>query len=268
MKALSLLMIFALGARAQETAIQQRGRKVVDTALEALGGAQFLAVTSRTEQGRLYSFHNDRTTGAARAKLYTAYISRPEGAAAGFFGQRERQSFLSKKDKEERAVIFNELEAYDLGYRGATPIAKDVYDRYRDSALRNIFYILKYRRNEKGMIFEYRETTTLNNLPVEVVDITDDENRVVKVYFHMSTHLPLRQVYERRNPETRELNEEISMFTKYRDVGGGVKWPFNITRHRNGEKIFELFSESVKINEAMNDSQFKLPTGITIIKPR
>ena len=268
MKALHLLMIFALGALAQETAIQQRGRKVVDTALEAMGGAQFLAVTSRTEQGRLYSFHNDRTTGAARAKLYTAYISRPEGAAAGFFGQRERQSFLSKKDKEERAVIFNELEAFDLGYRGATPIAKDVYDRYRDSALRNIFYILKHRRNEKGMIFEYRETTTLNNLPVEVVDITDDENRVVKVYFHLSTHLPLRQVYERRNPETRELNEEISMFTKYREVGGGVKWPFNITRLRNGEKIFELFSESVKINEPINDSQFKLPTGITIIKPR
>ena len=26
-------------------------------------------------------------------------------------------------------------------------------------------------------------------------------------------------------------------------------WPFSMVRHRNGEKIFELFSDSVKINQ-------------------
>ena len=266
MKAACFLLIFSFSLSAEETAIQKRGRAIVESALAALGGPAFLSMNDRTEEGRLYSFHREKVSGAARAALFTHYLQNPQPTTIGFFGLRERQSFLDKKLKEERAILFTELDGYDLNYRGATPITKVIYDRYRDSTLRNIFYILRQRRQEKGMIFEFRETSTLDNLPVEVVDITDDENRVIKVYFHLSSHLPVRQIYNRRNLETREVNEEISMFSKYRDVGGGVMWPFSIVRHRNGEKIFELFSDSVKINQKIAESQFMLPAGAKVLK--
>jgi hypothetical protein len=266
MKAAWFVLLFTLGLSAEETAIQKRGRAIVESALTALGGEAFLAINNRVEEGRLYSFHRERVSGAARAALYTQYLPHPNGVGAAFFGLRERQSFRDKKQKEERAILFNELEGFDLNYRGATPITKEIYDRYRNSTLRNIFYILRQRRNEKGMIFEFRETSTLDNLPVEVVDITDDENRVVKVFFQLSNHLPARQIYNRRDPETREVIEEISLFSKYRDVGGGVMWPFSMVRHRNGEKIFELFSESVKINQKMDDGLFTLPVGVKVLK--
>ena len=50
-----------------------------------------------------------------------------------------------------------------------------------------------------------------------------------------------------------------------RDVGGGVMWPFTIQRERNGEKIFEIFSESVKINQDLKDNMFTLPANMKII---
>ena len=48
------------------------------------------------------------------------------------------------------------------------------------------------------------------------------------------------------------------MFTKFRDVGGGVQWPYNILAERNGEKVFEIFSDSVEINQGLSDNFFTL----------
>jgi len=100
---------------------------------------------------------------------------------------------------------------------------------------------------------------------VEIVDITDNDNRVVTVYFHTSTKLPLRQVTERRDPKTNERNDEVTVYSKYRDVGGGVMWPFAIQRERNGEKIFSMFAESVKINRDLTDNMFTLPSNMKVL---
>ena len=81
------------------------------------------------------------------------------------------------------------------------------------------------------------------------------------------TKLPLRQVFYRRDPVTKYKDEEITLFSKYRDVGNGVQWPFAIERERNGEKVFEIFSDSVTINSPkVPDSLFALPSSIKILK--
>jgi hypothetical protein len=92
-----------------------------------------------------------------------------------------------------------------------------------------------------------------------MVDITDSENRVVTVYFHQSTHLPLRESYSRKNPETKEQDQEVTLFSRYRDSGDGVQWPHQIRRERNGEKTYEIFSESVTVNKDLTDDLFTLP---------
>jgi len=78
--------------------------------------------------------------------------------------------------------------------------------------------------------------------------------------------LPMRQVYDRRDPETKERIEEVTLFTKFRDVGGGVQWPFHMLRERNGEKIFEIFSESVSVNDDLDDSMFSLPKNVKVLE--
>jgi len=162
-------------------------------------------------------------------------------------------------------VMLNEKEAFELTYRGATPLPPEQYERFRESTLRNIFYILRMRIGEPGMIFESRGSDVIDNQPVEIVDITDSENRVVTVQFQSSTKLPVRQTTERRDPKTKDRIEEITLFTKFRDVGGGVMWPFTIQRERNGEKIFVIYSESVTINQGLTDNLFTLSTGVKIL---
>ena len=79
--------------------------------------------------------------------------------------------------------------------------------------------------------------------------------------------LPVRQSTFRRDRLTNLKVEEVTLFSKYRDVGQGVMWPYDIQRQRDGEKIFEIFSESVTINQDLKDELFTLPANLKILKP-
>lgn len=237
-----------------------RGKRVIAECLEALGGKAFQSMQDRVETGRAYSFYNEKLTGLAKAKIYTRHLDQ---AAPGEIPVRERQAF--GKD-EDSAVLFLGKEGWDLTFRGARPLPDPQMVRYQESYIHNFLLILRHRYQEPGLIFESQGSEVLVNEPVEVVDITDSDNRVTTVYLHYSTKFPLRQRFYRRDPLTKERHEEISEFSKFRDIGGGVKWPFAIRRERDKEKLFELYSEHVVANQGLADSLFTLPPGVKILK--
>jgi hypothetical protein len=259
MKFVGLVLLLGAALLHAETSIE-RGKKAIDQTIAALGGEKFLSMQDRVEDGRAYSFYREQLTGLSRAKVYTRYLKNP--APPGQVAQRERQAF--GKD-EDYLVLFLEDKGYQVTFRGAKPLLPDRWQRYVESTRRNIFYLLRQRLHEPGLIFEHRGSSVWQNTPVELVDITDAENDVVTVYLHRTTKLPLRQVYVRRDPKTKARDEYSTIFSKYRDVGDGVQWPFNILSERNGEKTFEMFSDSVAVNQELNDSLFLLNTSTKVL---
>jgi len=260
MKRIILLLSVALSLAAETS--QERAKRVVNECVAALGGDRFQNMINRVESGRAYSFYRERLTGLSIAKIYTRYDSSITGTAHNL-AQRERDNYGKKEDY---GVLFTGDEAWDITFRGARPLPADRFARYKETTLHDIFYILRIRLNEPGWIFESKGADVIENSPVEIVDLTDADNRTTTVYFHQITKLPVRQVFYRRDPVTKDRNEEVTNYNKYRDVGG-VEWPFAIERERNGEKIYQIFSESVEINnnKVLNDL-FVLPSGITVLK--
>ena len=245
-----------------ETA-QEKGKRIVNECLDALGGDRYLKMENREETGRAYSFYREQLSGLSIAKIYTRYYAGAQNTAHEL-AQRERENFGKKEDY---GVLFTEKEAWDITYRGARPIPSDRFERYKETTLRDIFYILRVRLHEPGMIFEARGSDVIENSPVEIVDITDADNQTTTVYFHQITKLPVRQVFFRRDEVTKDRNEEVTRYTKYRDAGGG-QWPFAIQRDRNGEKIYEIFSDSVKVdNPKEPESLYSLPSTLKLLKP-
>jgi hypothetical protein len=254
---LGLLLCALPPVRAAETH-EQRGKRVIDEAIEALGGQAFLHMEDRVESGRAYSFYREQISGLSVATIYTRYIV----PAPGKIGLREREAF--GKDQSS-ADLFTEEGAWEITFRGARLLEDQRYETYLDSTLHNIFYILRQRLNEPGLQFYSQGADIYENLPVEIVDITDADGRTVTVYFSQSTKLPVRQSFKRRNPLYKDFDTEVSIFAKYRDVGGGVKWPWDIRRDRNGQKIYEMYSESVEINKDLKDDLFSLPTNVKVL---
>ncbi len=259
-----LVFLLSLAAALAQTP-QERGKRLIDQTLAALGGDRFLAVQDRTESGRAYSFYHEKLSGLGRAAIYTRYVQRPDPPVPGTLWVRERQSF--GPNERSGAVLFADGKGYQITFRGARPVPPETLDRYQDSTLHNVFYILRQRLGEPELAFDYQDADRIDNRIVDVVDISDADNRSVRVYLDRLTKLPVRQLYVRRDPKTRDRFEEVTIFAKYRDVGGGVQWPFDIQRFRNDEKIYEIYADTVQINQGLAQSLFTLPSTIQILKP-
>jgi hypothetical protein len=230
----------------------------MDEAISALGGAKFLAMKDRTEEGRAYSYYRERLSGLSLARFETFY----DDAPGQIVRVRERQAFGKKFDY---ALLFEgNGKAWDITFRGAKPVPDDIVARWQDSTLRNAMYILRCRMDEPGIIFERRGAEVFENQPVEIVDVTDRENRTVSVYLHSSTKLPVRQLYRRRIEADKTWSEEDTRFSKYRETGG-VQWPWAITRSRNGERNLEIYSNDVTIDKGLKKSDFELGAGVNLI---
>ncbi|MGI8745582.1 MAG: hypothetical protein ACR2NN_24020 [Bryobacteraceae bacterium] len=239
----------------------ERGKRIIDECVAALGGDKFLNMDDRLEEGRAYSFYREQLNGLTIAKIYTRYLPGVKDTA-NTLAVRERE-FFGKKD--ESSVLFLQDEAFDINFRGARPIVSEQFARYKETTLRNILYILRIRLHEPGMVFESRGADVLSNRAVEILDVADVQNRVTTVYFDRITKLPVRQIFLRRNTETKEKDEEVTEFSKYRDIGG-VQWPFAIHRERNGEKTYEMYSETGEVNKKTSGDLFVLPSTIKLLK--
>lgn len=242
---------------------QEKGKRLVDECLAALGGDRYLHLQDRVESGRAYSFYREEMNGLSIAKLYTRYLDGVKDTATTL-AVEERQYFGKKA---ESSVLFLADGAYELTFRGARPIPTERFQRYKETTLRDILYILRVRLKEPGMIFDSKGADVLSNRPVEIVDVVDAHNDVTTVYFDQTTKLPLRQVFFRRDPVTREKHEEITEYSKFRDIGGGVQWPFAVHRERNGEKTYEMFSDESESNKGASAERFQLPLSLKVLKP-
>lgn len=243
---------------------EQRGKRVVDECIQALGGENFLNMQNRVESGRAYSFYREKISGLSIARIYTRYDSGVTDTAHNL-AQRERDNFGKKQDY---GTLFTETDAWDITFRGARPLTAEQFSRYKDTTLHDIFYILRVRLKERGWIIESKGADVFENRPVEIVDMTDANDSTTTVYFDQTNKVPLRQVFYRRDDITKDRNEEVTHFTNYRDAGDGVQWPTAIERDRNGEKIYEIFSDTVRVNDKkISDDLFSLPSTIKLLKP-
>src|SRR5579862_3465916 len=93
-----------------------RAKKIIDDAVQALGGEKFLTMEDRVESGRAYSFYREQLSGLSIAKIYTRYITVAAGKSGQELGVRERQAFGKNEDS---AVLFTETGGWEINWRGA-----------------------------------------------------------------------------------------------------------------------------------------------------
>ncbi len=236
-----------------------KGKQIVEDAIGALGGQQFLQMQNRVESGRAYSFYNEEISGLDIATIYTEFLtSQPENGLS----VRERQVFGKKQDY---SVLFLQDQGWDVTFRGARPVPDASLKRYLNSTRNNIFYILRVRYKEPGLEFDYVRRDVLQNVEVVMVDISDAQGQVIHVVFDRLTKLPIRQTFSYIDPETKIRMDESTEYGNYRDVGDGVKMPFSILRERNGLKVYELYANKVGVNQALPAKMFELPPGVKVL---
>jgi len=255
----ALAVVFAVALQAQ-TVPPNKGKQIVDQAVKALGGDRFLNMHTRHTAARIYSFFHDEMSGYDVANIYTQYLD--DKSTKGV--QLREREILGKK--QDYSYLFLAEQGFDITFRGARPLPDDRWERYERTATNDILYILRYRYEEPGMQFDYVGNQVLITNHVEVVDITDATDHTVRVYFDYNTKLPVHQSFAWLDPETKEHNDEVTDFDKWRDAGDGIMWPYTIERQRNGYKFYQIFASKVEINTELPPTIFDLPKGAQILK--
>jgi hypothetical protein len=252
-------LVLAVPLSAQSS--QEAGKRLIQECLAAVGGEAFLNMRDRVVTGRAYQFYQERLRGLAYVTYSIRYDPKPATPDPGWLGVRERREYGKNRDY---GALFFEGKGYEITFRGAQPYPESYMLAYRQRLRRDIFYILKYRLDEPGMIFESLGTEIVDLQPTDAVRITDADNESVTVYLLKSSHLPLRQDYVRRDPKTREAFRERAHYSKYRTFSG-VQLPMNLLQERDGEKIFELFADGMQINPGLSDAVFAIGRGVKVL---
>ncbi len=253
-----LLLPAAVSLSAQTR--QEKGRQLMEQCLEALGGHRFLQIQDIVQYGRAYAFYRQNIRGLAKMTVYQHFGPMKEDAGADWLPVSRREIFTEKGDYFN---LYRNGEGWEVTFRGARPLPSERISRYREAARRDIFYFLRYRLNEPGMYFYYRGAEIIDNIPADVVEVTDNNSEGITFFLGRSDQLPLQQIHTWRDPKGVPF-EEKSVFSKYRPVGG-VKFPWNIRSERDGEKRFELFGRTVEIDPVLDPAVYSLDKTVPIL---
>ncbi len=120
---------------------------------------------------------------------------------------------------------------------------------------KDIDNILRHRIHEAGMIFRYGGLDVVDYEESDWVELVDSDNRTFRIAVSRSSHLPIRKVVDTRDANTRMRTEEIEYYSNYHPIDG-IQSPFQITRERNGIKIYQVFFDKFEYNTGVSPQLF------------
>jgi hypothetical protein len=252
------LALCAALAAAWAQSTPDKGRAVIDRAVSALGGDRFLNLQNVVSTGRGYGFFHGELNGLDIQKSFVEYL--PDNTS----GLHVRQRILIGK-KQDYSVLYLPDSGYELTFRGIRPFPDEQWQRYQRSTRNNFLYLARTRLKEPGLQVDYIASDVYLSRHVEIIDITDSTDQVIRVYFDHNSGLPVHETYAWFDPAMKAHNDEAIEFDKYRDAGG-VMWPFSVERESNGYKVSQFFADKVEVNQPVPRGFFDLPVGKQLLK--
>lgn len=220
---------------------ERKARELIKQAVEALGGSAYLNEKDVTCTGRISTFdHSGETTGFGK---FIDYAQPPD---------KERTENLPKRNI---ISVFNGDKGWDLDRGGVSEAPQSDLADYQEDIKKDIDNILRHRVHEKDIVLRYGGTDVVDLMEAQWVELVDSDDRTIRIAFADNTHLPIRKVVETRNPRTRFKTTEIEYYSNFHPIDG-IQTPFQITRERNGAKVYQAFFDVCHYNTGLADALF------------
>jgi len=218
-----------------------KAKEILQQAIQAMGGNVYLNIRDVTCEGRLSQFgHAGELNGFEKFVDYSIppFKDRTENLP--------KRNIISVMDGDKGWVL-------DRG--GVSDASGADVAHFQEDTKKDLDYILRSRIKEPKMILRYAGPDIVDLKEAEWVELVDSDNRTIRIAFSQSTHLPIRKIVDTRDANTRTKTGEIEYYSNYHPIGG-VETPFQITRERNGIKIYQVFFDKCEYNTNLSDSLF------------
>ena len=157
--------------------------------------------------------------------------------------------------KRNLIQIMNGEKGWVLDRGGVSEASEVDIAQFQDDVRKDIDNILRHRLKEPGMVFRYGGPDVVDLKEADWVELVDSEDRTVRIAVARSTHLPIRKVVVSRDSASRTKRDELEYYSNYHPVSG-IETPYQITRERNGMKVYQAFFEKCEYNTNLSESLF------------
>jgi hypothetical protein len=218
-----------------------KAKELIELMIQALGGQAYLNVQDITRIGRLALFDSKGELSG-----YTQFWD------FTILPDKNRTEYSKKRNVID---VYNGDKAWTLDRGGVEELAVDRIERFQEGLKKDLDHLLRKRLKEDGMTFRYGGAEIVDLKQVDWVDIVDAERITTRVAIERSSRRPLRAVYIVRDRATRTRTEDIEIFANYHAFQG-VMTAKQITRHRQGRMVYQVFFEDVQYNTGLAESLF------------
>ena len=234
------LGLAALAARGQNPdtmspeARTEKAKQILKQLLDALGGPLYLSVKTLSCEGRMAQFgHNGATTGYIAFKEYRSYPDK-------------RRIDYSKKDNV--IDVFSGDEGWTLDRGGVSEEPVTSVADFQAALKRDPNILLRTQLKDDKLFISYGGIGVADLKTVDWIEFEDgEEERKIRLAVDRSTHLLVRTVVKTMNEETRERQEDVTVYSNYQ-FKDGVQLPMQITRERDGRRLSQVFYEGCQLN--------------------
>ena len=223
---------------------EQRGRTLLNQALEALGGDAWLHRKNVQVFGRMGRFFHGTPTGIVID--FTSTRRFPAASPDVFPDEAERIGFITDKSmilpgkKIDVVQIWTAGHGYELTYKGKTELPKDQVEDYYRRLAHSVESVYRVWLKAPGVMVVYEGTSMVGRRLADKVTVLSDNNDAVTLELDATSHLPLRRTFQWRNQQFQDFDRDEEEYADYHPVQG-LPTAYSITRYHNGDMNSQTF---------------------------
>lgn len=226
-----------------------KAKQLIRQAIAALGGATYVNALESECDGRVAQM--DRGGGVMGYSIVDTYWHYPDKSRTEYVVKTTKGGLFAVLwgNLPIKGGLFIQLFNGDRGWTmdkgGVNEADSVVVAEFQAATKRQIHNLLVNRVNEEGVFVRYAGLGVADLREVEWVEFTDPEGRMVRLALEHGTHLPLRTVVTTPNEEMHDTDEDVTIYSNYREIQG-VQTPMQTTREHNGRRTHQIFYNSCR----------------------
>ncbi len=224
-----------------------KARQLLKQAISALGGDAFRGSVESDCEGRVAQF--DRGGGMMGYNYIRSYWHYPDKSRTEYVVKSTKGGLFAVLvgNLPVKGGVFIQLFNGDQGWTmdksGVNEADATVVAEFQSAAKRQIHNLLMSQVKQEGVFLRYAGSGIVDLHPVEWLEISDQDGRTVRLALEHLSHLPLRTVVNTPNEETRDTDEDVTIYSNYKE-NEGVQTPMQVSREHNGRRTHQIFYNS------------------------
>ncbi|MBZ5512132.1 MAG: hypothetical protein LAN70_13315 [Acidobacteriia bacterium] len=228
--------------QSSQDANARQARSLLEECIQALGGQAWLNLQEMEQQGRAYAYSHGQPNSLGT--LFWRFWKYPD---------KERIELTKQRD----VVFINVGEnGYEITYKGTAAMEPDQLADYNRRQRHSLEVVLRQWLNQPGIALFYDGPAVAEQKPADSVTILTADNDSVTLFLDNHTHLPIKKMFEWRDPADRLKNVEGEIFDNWR-LEQGIMTPHSLLRTHNGDTTNQRFITNVRYNADLPDSLFQ-----------